>query len=192
MQIDVVCDDKYGGEAYAKLFENIIGDIGKSFMISKAKLVLKPEVPLFVFSVILKNEPGCKVMSEAASFRQEGEELYVSISNERYAPDVLSNLWKVYGRPNVDQQTRFDLVVRGAKQEDVEDMVISTGEEAVEEILGAFWRALPEGIRVRDAMIEGKVITVIATEEIMRQELKDQGIEVHKGMVIEGEAIQDV
>ena len=192
MQIDVVCDDKYGGEAYAKLFENIIGDIGKSFMIVKAKLVLKPEVPLFVFSVILKNAPGCKVMSEAASFRQEGDELYVSISNERYAPDVLFNLWNTYGRPNVDQQTRFDLVVRGAKQEDVENMVISTGEEAIEEILGAFWRALPEGIRVRDAMIGGKVITVIATEEIMTQELKDQGIQVHQDMVKEGEAIPDV
>ena len=192
MQIDVVCDDMYGGEAYAKLFENIIGDIGKSFMIVKAKLVLKPEVPLFIFSVILKNAPGCKVMSEAASFRQEGDELYVSISNERYAPDVLSNLWKTYGRPNVDQNTRFDLVVRGAKQGDVENMVISSGEEAVEEILGAFWRALPEGIRVRDAMIDGKVITVIATEEIMVKELKDEGVLVHEGMIKEGEAIPDV
>ena len=192
MQIDVVCDDRYGGEAYAKLFENIIGDIGKSFMIVKARLVLKPEVPLFIFSVILKNAPGCKVMSDAASFRQEGDELYVSISNERYAPDVLSNLWKAYGRPNVDQQTRFDLVVRGAKQEDVESMVISTGEEAIEEILGAFWRALPEGIRVRESMIDGKVITIVATEEIMVKELRDQGMQVHADMIKEGEVIPDV
>ena len=192
MEIDVVCDDVYGGEAYGKLFETIIGDIGKSFMIAKAKLVLKPEVPLFVFSVILKNAPGCKTMSDAVSFREEGDELHISISNERYAPDVLSNLWQKFGRPNVQQQTRFDLIVTGAKQADVEDMVISTGEEAVEEILGAFWRALPEGIRVRDALIDGKVITVVATEEIMIQERKEMGLSVHKEMIKEGEAILDV
>ena len=92
----------------------------------------------------------------------------------------------------MDQQTRFDLVVRGAKQEDVESMVISTGEEAIEEILGAFWRALPEGIRVKESMIDGKVITIVATEEIMVKELRDQGMQVHADMIKEGEVIPDV
>ena len=61
MQIDVVCDDRYGGEAYAKLFENIIGDIGKSFMIVKAKLVLRvllvKQVPLVLRVLSAKQVP---------------------------------------------------------------------------------------------------------------------------------------
>ena len=68
----------------------------------------------------------------------------------------------------------------------------SRSEGTSEEILGAFWRALPEGIRVRDALIDGKVITVVATEEIMIQERKEMGLAVHKEMIKEGEAILDV
>ena len=186
MEITVDGPDEYGNQAYAKLFDDIVGDIGKSFMIKKAKLTLKPELPLFIFSVVMRNEPGNKVIFDVASFRQEGNELHMSISNERYAPEILSQLWKLYGRGKVDQQTRFDLVVHDAKQEDVENIVVASGEESVKEILGAFWRALPEGIRVRKSFTTGKVITVVATEEIMRPEYLEEAKAQHEAMVEEG------
>lgn len=192
MDITVDGPDGYGNDAYAKLFDDIIGDIGKSFMFRKAHLCLKPEVPLFIFSVMLKNHPSSKTIGDVASFRAEGTELHMSISNERYAPDILSRLWKVYGRGKVDQQTRFDLIVHDARQEDIEDMVVSSGEESVKEIMGAFWRSLPEGIRVRHAYVDGRVITVVATEEIMRQEFLDEGLALHQRMLEESEVEEDV
>ena len=186
MEVVVNGPDEYGNKAYAKLFDDIVGDIGKSFMIKKAVLTLEPEIPLFIFSVIMKNEPGNKVIFDVASFRQEGNDLHMSISNERYAPEILAQLWKIYGRGKVDQQTRFDLVVHDAKQEDVEDIVITSGEESIKEFLGAFWRAMPEGIRVRKSYTTGKVITVVATEEIMQPEYLEKGIKQHESLVEEG------
>ena len=186
MEIVVDGPDEYGNQAYGKLFDDIVGDIGKSFMIRKAKLTLVPETPLFIFTVVMRNEPTNKVISDVASFRQEGEELHMSISNERYAPEILAQLWKIYGRGKVDQQTRFDLVVHDAKQEDVEDIVVASGEESIKEVLGAFWRALPEGIRVRKSFNTGKVITVVATEEIMRPEYLEQAVKQHEELVNEG------
>ncbi len=183
MDIEVIGKDEFGNAAYAKLFNDIVGDIGKTFMIQRAKLMLEPEIPLFVFSVALRNAPGNKTIRDVAAFRAEGGDLFVTISNERYAPEVLSQLWKKYGRGNVEQSTRFDLIVRNAKQEEAESLIIASGEEAIKEILGAFWRALPEGIRVRDAFVTGKVVTVMAMEEILTKEGLDAAKKLHNEMI---------
>ncbi|MBO6083513.1 MAG: methanogenesis marker 17 protein [Candidatus Methanomethylophilaceae archaeon] len=192
MQVEVVGTDPYGDEAYKALFEGIIGDIGKTFMIEGAKLVLKPEVPLFIFSVVLRNVPGGKTISNVASLRQEREDLHMSISEERYAPDVLAQLWKIYGRSKVEQQTRFDLVIHGGKAEEVESIPVSSGEAVIKEILGAVWRALPEGIRNREVFIDDRVVTVTATEEIMLPEFLKEGRDLHDAMVAEARRSKDV
>lgn len=192
MDVQVSGTDPYGDEAYKTLFEGIIGDIGKTFMIEGAKLVLKPEVPLFIFSVILRNVPGGKTISNVASIRQEKGELYMSISEERYAPEVLAQLWKKYGRSMVEQQTRFDIIVHGGKSEEIENIQISSGEAVVKEVLGAIWRALPEGIRVRDTLVDDRVITVIATEEIMKSEFTEEGTKMHREIVERARREKDV
>lgn len=192
MEVQVVGTDPYGDAAYKALFEGIIGDIGKTFMIEGAKLVLKPDVPLFIFSVVLRNVPGGKTISNVASFRQEREELHMTISEERYAPEVLAQLWKTYGRSKVEQQTRFDLVIHGGKVEEVENIPISSGEAVIKEILGAVWRAMPEGIRVRDTLVDDRVVTVVATEEIMKAEYLEEGRRMHEEVLTEARRHKDV
>lgn len=192
MEVEVVGTDPYGDAAYKSLFENIVGDIGKTFLIDGAKLILKPEVPLFIFSVMLKNVPGGKTISNVASLRQEREDLHMSISEERYAPDVLAQLWKIYGRAMVEQQTRFDLIIHGGKEEEIEKIPISSGEAAIKEILGAIWRSMPEGIRVRETLIDDRVVTVAATEEIMRKEFMEEATALHNDMVERARREKDV
>ena len=192
MDVEVIGTDPYGDAAYKALFSDIVGDIGKSFMIEGAKLILKPEVPLFIFSVMLRNVPGGRTISNVASLRQEREDLHLSIGEERYAPEVLAQLWKLYGRARVEQQTRFDLIIHGGKEEEVQSISISSGEATIKEILGAVWRALPEGIRVRESLIDDRVITVIATEETMKAEFMEEGRSIHNAMVEEARRRKDV
>ena len=182
MLIDVTGTEEYACEAYKKLFEDIMNDVGKATMIDRAKLVLKPEVPLFIFSVRLINEPTNKVVSDAADLRQEGSDTHVSISDERYAPEIIASLWKNYGRDKVEQQTRFDLTVYGGDENAISNYQISSGEEAKKEIIGALWRVMPEGIKNRHNMSDGNVITIVATEELMHPEMIDEGVSVHKSM----------
>jgi len=182
MNIDVSGSDPYACEAYGHLFETIMNDVGKAILIDKAKLVLNPEIPLFIFSVRLVNEPVNKVVTDAASLRQDGQDVHMSISDEKYAPEILSQLWRKYGRDRVEQQTRFDLVVYGAKEEDIADLQISSGAEAKKEIIGAMWRAMPEGIKNRHNISDGNIITIVATEEIMTPEQKAMGMEIHKAI----------
>jgi putative methanogenesis marker protein 17 len=182
MDVDVIGEDKYGSAAYAKLFEEIMGDLNKATLIERVKLVLKPDVPLFVFSVVLKAAPSRKTIPDAATIRFEIDGVHVTITQERYAPDILRVLWARYGRSNVVQQTRFDLDVAGAKEEELAEMEISSGEEDMREIMGAIWRTMPEGIKNRKTLIDGHIITVIATEEILRPEMIEEGMQIHKFM----------
>ena len=182
MDVDVIGEDRYGSAAYAKLFEEIMGDLNKATLIERVKLVLKPEVPLFVFSVVLKAAPSRKTIPDAATIRFEIDGVHVTITQERYAPDILRVLWARYGRSNVVQQTRFDLDVAGAKEEELAEMEISSGEEDMREIMGAIWRTMPEGIKNRKALIDGHIITVVATEEILKPEMLEEGIQIHRFM----------
>ena len=105
---------------------------------------------------------------------------------------MLAQLWKLYGRSMVEQQTRFDLIIHGGKEEEVQSIPISSGEATIKEILGAVWRALPEGIRVRESLIDDRVITVVATEETMKPEFMDEGRKLHTEMVEEARRRKDV
>lgn len=182
MNVDVSGSDANACESYRVLFESIMNDVGKAVLIDKAKIVLYPEIPLFIFSVRLINEPTNKVVSDAASIRQDGMDTHLSISDEKYAPEILSQLWRLYGRDHVEQQTRFDLIVYGGKEEEITNLQISSGEEAKKEIIGVLWRAMPEGIKNRYNISDGSVITIVATEQIMQPDDKEHGMKVHKSM----------
>jgi len=182
MNVEVSCTDGQGGDAYRDLFNVIMSDIGKAVMIEKVSLILKPEVPLFIFSVRLRNVPESTKIKDAASVRTEEGDVHISISDERYAPEILSELWKRYGRARVDQSTRFDLTVSGADPDEIAETEISSEEDVLKDVIGAVWRAMPEGIRARHSLTGGSVITIMATEEIITKEMKNETYEVHKSM----------
>lgn len=182
MDITVHGSDPFGNEGYRVLFGNIMNDLGEALAIEKAELVLKAEIPLFIFSVRLRAQPVSKTIADVSSLREEGSGVHITITDERYAPEILKAMWSKYGRNSVDQQTRFDMSVSNADLEAVSKTVVASGEEVIKEIIGSVWRSMPEGIRVRHVFITGTVITVVATEEIMKPEYMKEGAEVHMAM----------
>lgn len=182
MNVEVIGTEEYASESYKMLFETIMNDVGKAILVDKAVIVLKPEVPLFIFSVRFVNEPVFKSIADAASLRQEGKETHLTISDEKYAPEILSQLWKEYGRNRVEQQTRFDLTVIGGDEEKISGLQISSSEETKKEIVGALWRVIPEGIKVRHNISDGAAITIVATEEIMKPEMIEEARKVHESI----------
>ncbi len=182
MDIEIIGGDLYGNDAYAMLFDDIMSDLNKTVLINKVRLILEPTTPLFIFSIILRTEPAPKTVADVATVRTDISGVHVTITQERYAPDILRELWMRYGRKAVYQQTRFDLDVAGVKEADVNAIVVASGEDDRREIMGALWRTIPEGIKNRKTLISGNVITVIATEEILLPEMIERGKEVHKSM----------
>ena len=182
MDIEIIGGDEYGNEAYAKLFDDIMSDLNKAVLIDKVQLTLEPETPLFIFSIVLRAAPSAKTIGDVATVRTDVGGVHVTITQERYAPDILKELWAKYGRKAVYQQTRFDLDVQGAKDSDVESIVVASGEDDRREIMAALWRTMPEGIKNRKTLISDNVITVVATEEILLPEMIEHGRQVHVTM----------
>lgn len=113
--------------------------------------------------------------------------IYVSIADEMYAPGILTALWERYGRDNVQQLERLEISVRGpGTSAEVDGIQVESSEEPIREVLGALWRVLPEGIRVRRSLEGDGVITVVATEEVMRPEFLDEARKVHDTMASGG------
>jgi putative methanogenesis marker protein 17 len=179
MDIEITGPDEYGNEAYRKLFKDIMSEAGKAISLEKARIFLDPAAPLFVFSLVMRSTPERKTIADAVSMRTEGKEVHITISDENYAPEVLSALWKMYGRDRVNQQTRFDIIIDNADEDRIAGTEIASGEDAKQEIVGALWRVLPEGIKARHNISEGRVITIVATEEIVTHEIIDAGMRMH-------------
>jgi len=189
MDVTVICEDKFGGESYVNLFKEIMSDIGKAFHTESALLMLKPEIPLFVISVRLKSEPSDRTIADVSTLRMEGDAVHITITDERYAPEIMKELWVRYGKDSVKQQTRFDIEVTGAPGTEIGSFVVASGEEYLKEMIGAIWRSMPEGIKNRHTFIDGQVITVVATEEILQPFMLKEGLDHHKRMM---EAVKDV
>lgn len=176
--------DQYGNDKYKLLYEEIMYDIGKLAALDKSHLLLKPEVPLFVISVRLKSRPSPKKIGDIAMTRAERNVVFVSISDELYAPGALKSLWKAYGRDNVQQVDRLDITVRGPDTSaEVDEIEVESQDQPVQEVIGALWRVMPEGIRNRRAFTDGNTITVMATEEIVRPEHLREAQEIHDKMM---------
>ena len=171
MDIEIIGGDEYGNDAYARLFDDIMSDLNKAVLIDKVQLTLEPATPLFIFSIVLRAAPAAKTIGDVATVRTDVGGVHVTITQERYAPDILKELWAKYGRKAVYQQTRFDLDVAGA-----------SGEDDRREIMAALWRTMPEGIKNRKALISDNVITVVATEEVLLPEMIERGKQVHIAM----------
>ena len=84
----------------------------------------------------------------------------------------------------------FDLGINRCGPEtsaEVDDIPVESSEQPIREVLGALWRVLPEGIRVRRTLEGDGVISVVATEEIMLPEYMEELRTVHETMVEGGE-----
>jgi putative methanogenesis marker protein 17 len=189
MDIEIVSEEVFGNDSYKSLFEEIMSDVGKAFYVEKALLVLQPSIPFFVFSIRLRTEPANKTIADVATIRMEGDNVFITITDERYAPDIERELWIKYGKENVDQQTRFDISVKNAFADDIGKIIVASGEGYLKEMIGAIWRTMPEGIKVRHTYIDGTVITVVATEEIFSPEMLADGLDYHKKMMEAGEGV---
>lgn len=175
--------DEYGDDRYRALFEEIMYDVGKLATIDRSFLDLKPEVPLFVISVRLRAKPAAKKIGDVAMTRAEKGNVYVGIKDEMFAPGILRKLWETYGRDNVQQTDRLDITVHGPDTSgEVDDIEVESTEQPVKEVIGALWRVMPEGIRVRRTFEDGNTVTVCATEEVMRPEYLAEARKVHDAM----------
>jgi putative methanogenesis marker protein 17 len=195
MNIRVEGTEEFGNEVYAELFERILVDLGLTNRVEVARLVVKPEVPLFLVSIRTRRARTAVKVSDISTVEQRQRDTYMMIGDESYAPALLALLWKRFGRERIEQITRLEVLVHGIKQEELEDLELDPGQELKKEVLDAVWRLLPEGFKVRHNILSESVMTVAATEHVMQPEYISLAEKVHREMETapeEQEVVEDV
>lgn len=182
MNIRMEGPDEFGNAAYADLFQKILTDLGKNRAVEEVRIVQRPADPVFIYSIRLRAKPEKRLLSDVASLRDEPEGARLTINDEVYAPAILSLLWERYRRERVDQLTRYEVSVKNIPVSELEGLVVFSGEKVKNEIIDAIWRSLPEGMKARYNLTDDNVITILATEDKMTEELKEEARNVHRSM----------
>ncbi len=183
MNIKVEGSERYGNEEYARLFERILIDLGLTNRVEAARMIIKPEAPLFLVSIRTRQARSTvKVKEITSTLEQRGADTYMVISEESYAPALLAMLWKMYGRERIEQITRLEILVKGIKVAELEGLELNPGHELKKDVLDAVWRLLPEGFKVRHNLFSDTVLTIAATEHVMEPDWIALAEKVHKEM----------
>ncbi|MGD1061045.1 MAG: methanogenesis marker 17 protein [Methanomassiliicoccales archaeon] len=185
MNIRVEGTEEQGNRVYGQLFERILVDLGLTNRVEGARMIVKPEVPLFLVSVQLRQARTAVKVADIATLEQKATDTYMVINEESYAPALLAMLWKSFGRERIEQITRLELLVHRSKSEEVGGLELNPGHELKKEVLDAVWRLMPEGFKVRHNILSENVLTVVATEHVMTPEFIAMGEKLHKEMETE-------
>jgi putative methanogenesis marker protein 17 len=180
MNISVKGTDEYGNQSYADLFKRILVDLGLANRIEEARIVILPEKPLFLIAVRTRKSRTTVRLDEIASVEAKGENTYLNISNESYAPVLLANLWKRFGRERIEQLSRLEILCHGIKPEMLSSIELDPGQELRKELLDALWRLMPEGFKVHHTLASETVMTIAATEHVMKDEMISMAKQLHE------------
>ncbi|NYT14980.1 MAG: methanogenesis marker 17 protein [Methanomassiliicoccales archaeon] len=189
MKVTVEGHEDWGNQSYDELFRRILLDLGITRMVDEVHMIIEPENSFFLISLRVRTATGAKSVSEVAKVEQKPEGAMLTITNELYAPRLLAMLWRDYGRQRVDQLSRFELMVRGVKAEELGEKMLDPGEELKQKVLDAVWRLLPEGLKVRHNIYSEGVLTIAATEHTMKQDWKDLAEKIHAELELGREAV---
>jgi len=175
--------DKEGAEAYAKIFEHILLEMGITTVLEKVYLLIRPGDPLFVVSVKMRKAAGAKPVGEIAELEDKEGGVMINITDENYAPRLLALLWKTFGRDRVEQLTRYEVYVTGVDRSAFWEMKIDPEEELRAQVLDAIWKLTPEGLKIRHSFMTGDVLTIANTEHGFKPDWMAKAEEVHRKMM---------
>lgn len=182
MEVIIEGRDEWGDSSYEALFRRILLDLGITRSIDAVRMIIRIDLPLFLISLKTRQVSGERRLQEIAELEKRPRGTRITITDESYAPRVLSLLWRVYGRERIEQVSRLEIMALGVEDEELSDLVINPEEELRTKVLDAVWRLLPEGFKVRYNLTSGGVITIATTEHEMRDEWKELARKVHAEM----------
>ena len=173
MKIIVSSSDSKGGEMYRHIIERNVEDLALGSSILGIAVLIKPELPLFVIKVRYRERESKNKLGELARLEHKSGNVRVVLEDEIDLGDALKTLWSTYGRDKVEQSGRTEIVVKGADPDSLRELKIRKERVSVSEKVNELVnRVIPEGFRVRHAMKEGDLLTVIAAEDPIPEDWK--------------------
>ncbi|MDY0385916.1 MAG: methanogenesis marker 17 protein [Methanolobus sp.] len=166
------------GDAYKSIVADIITELVLGGAIGRIKVLVRPEESLYLMAIILRGGQPTVKLSDIASVEigdLTKKEVRISITEEKYLPELLELLWARYGRAKVFQPERRTLVMNAedtsAEIDFLKDMVVADPKRTLQSrLVEMAIRATPEGFRVRYHSMDPHKFVFVASEDIIKPE----------------------
>lgn len=171
----VECYDEKGAEVYEMIIKQIFQDLVLGPSVQDLRAFINPDGPVFVLVIKMKKTSSVTKLEDVAklSYKKEEDVTDIFVENENFLPNILKKLWFMYSREDIYQPTRYNIELQG-NQLDLHDMVVDNPQSNLQRrIYDAIFRILPEGFKIIKDLSKGDIISVVATDEL----IKDQWIE---------------
>ena len=149
------------------IFRQTLKDLGISRAVKSFNIISKIDEPYFIISLRMGRARSAIHVSDMAQVDNSPQGVQITITDEEWAPALLTRLWQLYSKERVKQLTRFEISINDVKAEDIVDLQLDPGEELRTLLLDAIWRVFPEGFKVRYNFVDDEVMTVMGTEHDM-------------------------
>jgi len=168
----VECYDKNGAEVYEMIINQIMQDVQVGRAISDMKVFVDPREPVFIIAVKYEKAASPITINDFTEYEYKKEEnkIYMRVKDETYLPELLQKLWEIEGREKIEQPSRFEIIINDP-QTDLKGIVIhDPSEDLKKKLYDAIFRIIPEGFRVVDHKSKGNIISLLCSDDIIKEE----------------------
>jgi putative methanogenesis marker protein 17 len=167
----------FGIISYKVIADNVFADLAVSGSLRFVRILIDISKPFFYIwgEVSVMQTPI--LFGNVTSITSEDQGIHVVIEDETYAPDILRVLWTQFGRENLSQLDRWNIIIPSqfTTVEELKQVItVNPRERIVNKVLDAFNRIIPEGFRVRQSNFKNNIITIIASENPIEAGWLDQ------------------
>ena len=184
----VECYDKKGAEVYEIIIKQIFQDLVLGASVDDLKAFVNPDDPVFVLAIKMRKTSRVVLFEDVAdlTYNKANDTTMILIDNENYLPNMLKILWMQFSRDDIYQPNRYQLEINGDHTKLASVVVDDPHSNLQRRIYDAVFRILPEGFKnIKDLSTED-IVTVVATDELIKDEWIEKANEfideLNKGM----------
>ncbi len=170
----------FGIISYKVIADHVFTDLAIAGALGLVRILIDIEKPFFYVKAQLNVIEQKIRMKDIATINPEKEGLHVIIDDESYAPDLLRLLWSEFGRENLTQIDRWNIIIPPdfiTIEELNLKVVVNPKDRIMNKIMDAMNRIIPEAFRVRRVTLEENHIVIIASENPIELEWTEQAKE---------------
>jgi len=156
-----------------KVIRDVISTLNLSNTITKMKVFMDPKETYFVIAANLASPAPPILLKNVSAISLKGGKIAISVFNEEYMPTILKFLWDQFGRENIEQPERLEVIINApdVEIEDISTFVVEDPSSVIlNKLIDAFDRIKPEGFRVTKYYYDKKSVYLIASEDTIKDE----------------------
>lgn len=182
MRVVLECPDEEGRIAFERTLSTILSESTVKGAIKYIRVLVDPMEPLFILIIRYTKPRGAVKFSEATTVREVKDGTLILCENDKYFPGLMRVLWKKFGRDRVEQLSRYEVRVEGKVSSDLlESTIYDPSEDFLKGLIDVIFRIIPEGFRIRKYMWHEDSVTVIASENQVREEFFERARDMLRG-----------